>query len=1112
MRKNKVWLILIITALAVLFTFANYGVFAQETEEAKDICVAFTDGDGLRLHALNGVKADVFANVSYDGKAGFSALSALYDSAGKLLEVVLKTGEDAKAFPVCNGEIKDGNYIKLYIFNSTDELKPIVKEKTIGYVKGDGEKLLSGNDKGSLISEDTERLFSDAKYFWETEGKYSADDEILASDKNGVMNNGETDDCITASKTEVNSNALIYDLNDVFSVSSVKVWTYCSSKINLSSFDVYASMDGENYNFIESKDNTFTSGNRYRAVTLNLASRVNARLIKLVLNKDSGLESSKLAEAAIFGYEAETPVKLDYSYYWNTVDPFATWKDIAINDPGNLILRDGNEETFCETETDYASAVVDLGNNYSPHKIWVKGENISSAEIKYSIDGNTYFSGGYFPYNDGEINALAVAGQNARYIRINFIKTQTAKTMKINDLSVYARHLYENTPKNSKPEQVSVKYKLKSNNILYLDWSDYDKAKNSADGFVVYIEKNYFSSALDKQPKAFFEGGNSTRKTYTDAEFVTCDGLEPEQTYYVAVAPVSESSGQRMDVTPVKITTNDALGSDKPDALFCFDEYPYGGGVHTAHESEDKNIDVKLTLLSELENVNRLRWFGVSESITQRYGTKGLCFHLLGAPSSRANENNIWSFEAVNEPEEQEWNKKDYKFEDAIAAVKNNYEKGKNDARNALSAPSIAGTEDKRIEWLDKFYRAENGEIKNYFNVMNIHPYCKRENGVYKGLAVGAPEQLPDKLDILKNKMATFGDEEKPIIYSELGWSTHTTPTKTAIVAVDYDVQANYVARAYILAKSGGIKQVYWYAFQDEGIDRKEQEENFGLVDWYGVPKKSYYSFYTMVRALKDADYTRQLDFVEHPNYAYEFYDETNRRYVTAIWAADEKERELSLRVDFDAKEVSVQSSKGELATVPVVNGVINIKIDGSPKYIYTSRPIKDNVAYKVLSGNKAVDAYGDTYSGMRDDSANPICIDSYGFDSNVNERQKLIDGKILKDNFTAVWNLSECGATFDLGKEAFVTRVDVWHIYDILGKSGAKRNLKSVKIELSSDGSNYTSVGEFTANPYMVENGNFYNTICSFEPRKARYVKLTAYKDSSCNQMYFGEVVIIGS
>ena len=161
--------------------------------------------------------------------------------------------------------------------------------------------------------------------------------------------------------------------------------------------------------------------------------------------------------------------------------------------------------------------------------------------------------------------------------------------------------------------------------------------------------------------------------------------------------------------------------------------------------------------------------------------------------------------------------------------------------------------------------------MKNYFDVLNIHPYCKNENGSYKGLAIGVPQQIRDKASAVRSKMAEFNDENKPIIYTEIGWSTYQAEKSSGVYPVSDELQAKYLARVYMHSIADDIKQVYWYAFQDEGIDDSQMEENFGIVDWYGKAKPAYYSYYTLLHILKDADYLGELDAISFPVYGYKY-------------------------------------------------------------------------------------------------------------------------------------------------------------------------------------------------------------------------------------------------
>ena len=97
-------------------------------------------------------------------------------------------------------------------------------------------------------------------------------------------------------------------------------------------------------------------------------------------------------------------------------------------------------------------------------------------------------------------------------------------------------------------------------------------------------------------------------------------------------------------------------------------------------------------------------------------------------------------------------------------------------------------------------------------DAVSFHPYC-------------SPQPPEKKLltDFSKLKALAPG---KPLWITEFGYPTHAGEA-----GVDEETQANYLVRAFLLARaSPAIERVSWYDFQNDGEDPAEPEMNFGLV------------------------------------------------------------------------------------------------------------------------------------------------------------------------------------------------------------------------------------------------------------------------------------------
>ncbi len=107
---------------------------------------------------------------------------------------------------------------------------------------------------------------------------------------------------------------------------------------------------------------------------------------------------------------------------------------------------------------------------------------------------------------------------------------------------------------------------------------------------------------------------------------------------------------------------------------------------------------------------------------------------------------------------------------------------------------SPAATEQGGLAWLDQYLAAGGGGVADVIAYhLYVHP--------------NPPESMLSLLAQVKSTMAQHGQSSKPIWDSETGWHSPTTFTQAD--------EAAYVARAYLLAASGGVSRFFWYAWDD---------------------------------------------------------------------------------------------------------------------------------------------------------------------------------------------------------------------------------------------------------------------------------------------------------
>jgi hypothetical protein len=114
----------------------------------------------------------------------------------------------------------------------------------------------------------------------------------------------------------------------------------------------------------------------------------------------------------------------------------------------------------------------------------------------------------------------------------------------------------------------------------------------------------------------------------------------------------------------------------------------------------------------------------------------------------------------------------------------------------------------------------------------------------FDGMAIHAyvgpqPEtsMIPVWLDNVRAYVDSIG--HKPIWITEFGWSTYTG-SGTGYIGVSEARQAEYTARAYLIAAAAGVRGVFAYELIERGSSSTSRLQNYGVVDQSGRQKPAY--------------------------------------------------------------------------------------------------------------------------------------------------------------------------------------------------------------------------------------------------------------------------------
>ena len=820
----------------------------------------------------------------------------------------------------------------------------------------------------------------------------------------------EEREIFAAEEPEINEhNAYIADLGEVYEVTKTSVTQYNSSVNGLKDYEVWLSSDGRNYMYIGSGEPENTLNYEINSTEYKITQKMYARYVKFVMNKLDARDGVMIENVKVFGRDGKEQERIDknaeYSYYIQ--HPYQTADDIRVADRDCKKLTDGDKENTIETKEAWATVVFDLKKAYQIGDVNIyslanDASFMEGCEIRYSLDGSKYFTYTYY-VNQNEKNGGIVKstfsgmpGRNARYLKI--IMQSSKKSIAISEIEINGYDV--EMPRSNSLKQVPLRVEMKNYLLAYLDWSTYNN--DNVSKYALYVEKNPFTDTSRLKADAVFE-------RFDDAfiyKYKSRTNLEPETTYYFAVTPFDDMGNELKEVTPVKVTTCGVLGTKVKDIFNIVDHPGRGGGGTKGWGSYlDSNVKEAVRLLDEMGASNKTRMWQL-DSKMKYYCDVGIAPLLTNIKTDSVQYGN-YMYSNGNESDLQKADVNEF-----LATMKKTYKDLKNnDKRNMLVDPALGGTEKGSLEWLDDLYKAGNGvETREAFEALDVHLYTKFGDPTYPGLPTVSPEMLYQKLDLLRDVMKKYGDGDKPIISTEVGYQTSEVNGYSG--KRDYEEQRDYVVRLYMILLAKDVKEAWYYCFQDYGYDETNYENHWGLIDYFCVPKPSYYGYYNMYQQMRNTELIGSTAGLSNPYYGYDFYDETKNGIISVVWAADGQSKTMSFNTLSGKDEnIEVIGCDGSFSRLDTVGGKGSVTIGRGPVYIYSEKGIKANsinVAFAADSISK------DTSRGR-----------SVDFTLLRKELGKGHSGRVETENLPSGWSVS--GDTeFSADAESVNVRVNV--------------------------------------------------------------------------------------
>jgi exo-beta-1,3-glucanase (GH17 family) len=197
----------------------------------------------------------------------------------------------------------------------------------------------------------------------------------------------------------------------------------------------------------------------------------------------------------------------------------------------------------------------------------------------------------------------------------------------------------------------------------------------------------------------------------------------------------------------------------------------------------------------------------------------------------------VQAWEAWNEPDQVGWSPAQY-----TAVLRSVYPAFK--AGDPRAQVVFSGTVGNNDQWIADAYAAG---AKSYFDVMATHPYQATADLYPEAPDTDGRFRLTH-VAAVHNLMVAKGDGDKPIWFTEFGWSSHTNDgidlnsgADNWLHGVTPQQQADYFVRTVKLVRSSFpyVTGLFWYTDRDRH-DSGIQNDNYGLLSYELTPKPVY--------------------------------------------------------------------------------------------------------------------------------------------------------------------------------------------------------------------------------------------------------------------------------
>ncbi|GHV44473.1 hypothetical protein FACS189492_0890 [Clostridia bacterium] len=221
------------------------------------------------------------------------------------------------------------------------------------------------------------------------------------------------------------------------------------------------------------------------------------------------------------------------------------------------------------------------------------------------------------------------------------------------------------------------------------------------------------------------------------------------------------------------------------------------------------------------------------------------------------------------------------------------------------------------LSWLERLLEIGGGD---YMDVLSFHYYFWTHRTLDVNLD-GQLKQLDEAIQKYKPSLK--------MAVTEFGWSVHHAQ-------ITQNVQAdNFLKNMAIVNEFERMSQVYWYEFQDSGLDAVNMERNLGFVRFWNTINTPYAAKPIYLAASAYNTLVGDTRFLEkyESNDAYVYRYAKNQRGKDVLMMWSERKTDI-VSLDLGCETVTVYDRDGNGTKLYGIDGVFTFGLGDTPSYV----------------------------------------------------------------------------------------------------------------------------------------------------------------------------------